>query len=1126
MSDARLIGDDEAARVAALDVERSFIVQAPAGSGKTELLIQRYLTLLATVDEPEEVIAITFTRKATAEMRLRVVEALRRAKQGDEPNEPHLAITAAAAARVLRRNRQRGWQLIRNPRRLRIQTLDALNGSVTRMQPLTASATGGAARVADENEIGQLYVDAAAATLDWIAVGGGVAAATEEVLLHIDNNTSIYVDYLSRMLRTRDQWLPFVRHRELGEEEAAELRRGFERSLAAVIQRRLEHLQRLVPDPLAQQLPELAGYAVENLRNSGEEESPVCALGLNPSLPNAEPRHLVRWQALADFVLTGTGSVRKTVTKNQGFPPGDDGQKAQMLELLETLADKAAFASALNETRDLPPSRYSDEQWSVLLSLFRLLPVAVGEFRRLCLARGMTDHTEIAISASEALGTADSPGDIALLLDYQVRHILVDEMQDTSKAQYRLLESLTGGWEAGDGRTLFCVGDPMQSIYRFRNAEVAQFLLARENGIGSVHLDPLVLRQNFRSGENLVHWFNAVFPSVLADRDDPLSGAVSYSEAVAVESLAGRGECFVHPLFGGSVELEAERGGSVIKGILDDDTDGSVAVLVRSRTQLPALLAALREEGVAYEAVDIDRLTDLPEIIECLALTRAAAHLDDRVAWLGLLRSPWMGYDWTDLHALVSGNRRATIWELLNNDEVLAKLSTHAREAARRAMPILAELLAPDLSTPLYQRVERAWFRLGGPTLLRDENAVSNVQQYFDTLAGLETAGTIADVARLNDLLDKQRVSTNTPARVKILTMHKSKGLQFDHVVLYGLGRHPAGNQKALLTWFDLPDPHGGEEKVLSPVGRRDTLDSDPLHRFIGRVEAQKDDHEQARLLYVACTRARRSLHLLGHVRASSDGETMGKPDARSLLKRLWPAVERNYVEAFGDAIPGVVDESADSWVLPRLRRFDRPWQTPASERPAGLPSEHSSGNGERRVQYYWVGAEARIAGTIVHRWLERAADRRYPLDMESLAGTRKTTLRWARELGATGGAAGRVDERVLEALSNVVSDDRGRWILDGPGETELALTGVVDGRIENIVLDRVRIDDDGTHWIVDYKTSTHMGGDLDGFIAAEIDRYSGQLSSYAAIYAAYANSPVRCALYFPLLGRFTEVAV
>ena len=115
----------------------------------------------------------------------------------------------------------------------------------------------------------------------------------------------------------------------------------------------------------------------------------------------------------------------------------------------------------------------------------------------------------------------------------------------------------------------------------------------------------------------------------------------------------------------------------------------------------------------------------------------------------------------------------------------------------------------------------------------------------------------------------------------------------------------------------------------------------------------------------------------------------------------------------------------------------------------------------------------------------------------------------------------GRGGSRALERLGG---DTRGRWLLQGDGHAELALTGVVEGRIEAVAIDRVRIDDDGVHWIVDYKTSTHEGGDLDGFLAAEADRYRPQLARYAEIYGNFAAVEARCALYFPLLQKFVEV--
>src|SRR4029078_13392071 len=141
---ARLAGavvsgaDDSAARAAALDPTRSFIVQAPAGSGKTELLIQRYLALLATVDEPEQVVAITFTRKAAAEMRGRVRRGLESAAAGEKGYSPHREATLALARTAVARDVELDWALLAQPRRLRIDTLDAFNAWLARQLPVPA----------------------------------------------------------------------------------------------------------------------------------------------------------------------------------------------------------------------------------------------------------------------------------------------------------------------------------------------------------------------------------------------------------------------------------------------------------------------------------------------------------------------------------------------------------------------------------------------------------------------------------------------------------------------------------------------------------------------------------------------------------------------------------------------------------------------------------------------------------------------------------------------------------------------------------------------------------------------------------------------------------------------------
>ncbi len=126
--------------------------------------------------------------------------------------------------------------------------------------------------------------------------------------------------------------------------------------------------------------------------------------------------------------------------------------------------------------------------------------------------------------------------------------------------------------------------------------------------------------------------------------------------------------------------------------------------------------------------------------------------------------------------------------------------------------------------------------------------------------------------------------------------------------------------------------------------------------------------------------------------------------------------------------------------------------------------------------------------------------------------------------MGIRGAAARAIGNRVLKALNATIADEKGRWLIDGPGEAELALSGVYAGEVTSIILDRIRIDDDGVHWIVDYKTSTHEGGNLQSFIDAEVTRYTPQLEKYQQLYRAYSNADVRCALYFPLLQEFVPV--
>jgi len=722
-----------------------------------------------------------------------------------------------------------------------------------------------------------------------------------------------------------------------------------------------------------------------------------------------------------------------------------------------------------------------------------------------------------------------------LILDYKIQHLLVDEMQDTSFGQYELLKRIIAGWTPDDGRTIFCVGDPMQSIYRFRDAEVGEFLLARKNGIGNVQLHPLMLRRNFRSGEHIVHWVNTVFTQVMPVNDNIAVGAIAYAESVPVQQHANAGECRVHSLFDADSDEEAEQTLNVIGACLENSDNESIAVLVRSRTQLAALLPMLRQEGIEYQAVEIDRLTDLPEIIDALALTRALCHEGDRLAWLAVLRSPWIGLKWQDLHALVCNDTDRTVAELLADEERLAAMSRDGRERVTYFLGTIAPYVQRSATWTLRNRVETAWCALGGPALLHDEEQLENVYRFLSVVEKIEKSGTLEDVRELERRLDDERVSSMTTAgcRLQVMTMHKAKGLQFDHVVLPGLGRATRGGDKSVLSWLNIPTAAGGNEMIISPVGSRSDVENDPLHQFIEATEKDRSKMELDRLLYVACTRAVRTLHLVGSVTTSPDGDEIRRPVSGSLLSRLWCALERFYVDALAARaeparkLPGEASSSGNL-ADPVLRRFESTWRPPIPRKFEALAaaSPPASTEPEQPVEFYWVGTAARHAGTIVHRMLQRLSKRGaghvdFDLDAEEA-----TVRRWARDLGVAREDIDEVWERASRAVMGTLSDPRGQWLLSGSGYSELALTGVLNGSAESVIIDRVRIDDDGVHWIVDYKTSTHEGGDLSGFLRQESDRYRPQLRRYAEVYTALAGAEVKTALYFPLLKEFCEVAL
>jgi len=1035
---------DLAERARALDPRRSFIVQAPAGSGKTELLIQRVLALLAAVDRPEEVAAITFTIKAAAEMRRRVFQALHAARHEPRPEAAHEARTWELAAAALARNDALGWKLEECAERLRVQTIDALCASLTRQMPVVSRFGGQPESIEDASA---MYLEAARNLLAQLEAGDDDVA---RLLGHVDNDAAKAEKLLADMLASRDHWI------------------------RTLLKGRVDR------DLLEEGLREVRAEAVARVHAAW------------PASQKALPADDVAgWIAHAQSFLTQAGKWRSSTP--------------------DALKDAPGLFERIKALKTLPPAMFDDTQWEALQTIVRLAPRALAELKVVFARRGQADFIEISQGALRALGPEGEPTDLLLALDYRIRHILVDEFQDTSHSQYELLERLTSGWQAGDGRTLFLVGDPMQSIYRFREAEVALFIRAWNRGIGEVRLEPLTLSANFRSQAGIVDWVNTSFARIMPADGDMATGAVAYSPSQPVRPHEGQA-VHVHPFRDGDGAALGQQVASLVAGA----GDARVAILVRNRSHLREVIPRLRAAGLAFRAIEIEPLGDRPVVQDLLALTRAVSHLADRTAWLAVLRAPWCALTLADITALAADADDATVWSALADPARLTRVTADGRTRIAFLRKVLEPLLANRRRTSLRAAVEGAWLALGGPGCVEREVELDDADIYLDHLEASERGGAIEDIAAFEASIEKLFAlpDLEAPERLQVMTIHKAKGLEFDVVIVPGLDAGTGRDDRRLFMWMETP----GEALLLAPINATGA-DDDLVYGYMREVERQKADHENARLLYVAATRARRELHLLGCARLDDHGAPQDPPKG-SLLQKLWPVVcERFAGLGTADAyrLPGV--PSASQGALRRLDVARFAFDVPAAV--AWKPA------GETRVvdalEFSWVGDTARRIGSVVHRRLQRIAEDEARGWNRPRVEKERPALR--RELAARGVADSELDravERAAIALAQALEDERGRWLL-GPqrgARNEYRISTWSDGVFRRLVIDRSFEDAEGRPWIVDYKTSGHEGADVEGFLDEERKRYHEQLERYAA---ALGKPGARRGLYFPLLKGWRE---
>ena len=1134
---------DQSARDQALNTDASYIVQAPAGSGKTGLLTQRFIALLARVNEPEEITAITFTIKAAAEMRNRILQALESAVNEKGPDSGYEKKTWELARTALARDKEKGWHLLENPSRLRIQTIDSLCTSLARQMPLLSQFGSVPAITNNSND---LYMQAAENAIAMLEIGGEWADAVEHLLKHMDNQQNKVQALIVTMLEKRDQWLRHIIHKDNRKLERASL----EGSMAGIIEDHLAELSRSMPDHCKAKLLEMAVFAARHL--PADSQSKIAELDIT-NLPGSGLGELAQWEGMADLLLTKSKSKktgnywRSQVIKTQGFPAPSEAKekeekalykvrKAEMMELLGELSEHDDFYQQLLLLRELPPQKYTDEEWKTLQALLEVLRLAVTDLALVFKEQGKVDFTELSLAAIRALGEEDSPTDLALALDHQIQHLLVDEFQDTAFNQYDLLKKLTAGWQHDDGRTLFCVGDPMQSIYGFREANVGLFLEAKEKGIGEVKLEFLNLTVNFRSQQGIVEWINQSFPHVMPGQNNASKSAVTYSPSISFHPELEGAAVTVHPALDRDDLLEARQVVSIVKQAKQANPHDTTAIIVRSRSHLVNIIEQLKKAELAFQAVEIEKLAHRPVIQDLLALTCALNHHADRIAWLSVLRAPYCGLTLNDLHVIAGEDLGRTIIDLLNQPQRIAQLSEDGRHRIARVLPVLEAAVSQQARNAQRNTVEGTWLALGGPACVKNATDLKDAEVYFQLLEELTDETSELDLQKLNEQVDRMFALPDVEAdgNLQLITLHKAKGLEFDTVILPGLGRPPMSDKSRMLHWLEFGQHASDNDLVLAPISPLGE-DKNKTVAYLKFLDNEKRHYEDGRLLYVAATRAKERLHLLGHtkIKEKDDGAIeLAPPDQRSLLGSLWPTVKQDFENLFShyDKEPQQKEEDITATNVCARTRLIQDWRLPLAPESVKTHDDIKEKQVGEQVEFSWAGETARHVGTVVHRFLQRigelGVDNVTQDDLKNYSGIARTML---MRLGVPVDKLDSATERVNTALQAAIKDEKGQWILSDKhkeASCEFAITGVQDGIAKHMIIDRTFIDEKGMRWIIDYKTGFHSGGGLDEYLDREQERYSSQLEAYASVISRLEDNPVRLAIYFPLMGGWREWVV
>lgn len=1148
---------DSRARQNAVDPQRSFIVSAPAGSGKTGLLTLRVLKLLAVVNKPEEIVCITFTRKAASEMRERIFLALEQglahSDKSDQVINPYELELIHAARSAIEQSKRKAWDLLENPYRLTISTIDGFCRSICSQLPFGSGIGPGLSiSTQAENEY-------RSTVREWLelSLSGEAVPALTQLIKHLSGNISRLQELLIHLLSIREQWLPLL---YTAKSNPDEVRAYFESTLSQWIEAQIERSQFALL-PYESILCDLFRYANQHT-NDAKLAKHIEILGqydVFPDLDEIEGNELLEyWRALATLCLSNEGHFRKRLDKNCGFPAGRTKEekteakikKQQLLSIFTELIESGFDLDAFNDLKTLPNNRYEDGQWEILLSLFELLPELVAHLAVQFNTAGKTDFTQISLSAVQALNGMSGDIRIQQKLDYRIQHLLIDEFQDTSQTQLDLLHALTREWMHDDGRSLFLVGDGMQSCYSFRNANVGIFLQLREQGLDNIRLNSLDLSVNFRSEPGIIDWVNRVFTSSFPSKNDPNYGAVKYIPSSSYKSDKSiEGDSVKVSLFSAnhpeSSELEANAIADDITLIRSRTSDETIAILAKSRAHLQSIIAVLQARDIPFQAQEIDRLDSKRHIIDLRILTRLLLFPSDKATWLALLRMPCVALTHAELHLFFTDKHEnderffsACLLMRLVWAQEHGEFSGAAKVRIEKVHASLCWAFEQVQRRKLSEVVELLWIRIGGFVGFTQNAEYEDVQAYFKILEVNEKENTLQDWPTF--LAALERLFANSPSHhqnaVQLMTMHKSKGLEFDYVFLPALERSRRGADTKMLYWMEKTDVNNNRHFLLSPISPSTEAEPDSLSQFIRSQNFQRTVLEDTRVFYVACTRAKKQLFLSARLKVDDEGNS--KPPAKgSLLSKIWPSIQDqiHWHEAKRDLTVCTNNTYLEHQNKQTILALPSSWADPLKayhEREAASVFKNDSVSIFQSYHDNEFNSKAR--GIVFHRILKTLCD----LGMTSITSAKIESMRvfWIAQLRQEGIRtidAEPITQDYINAIKRLRNDKFAQFILSHQhafSACELKLTRADTDSYH--IIDRVIVNNNEC-WIIDYKTSEPKPEQTwDDFDTQMRKDYKAQLQGYRHTFDFHKtqlinlSTPIkfRLGLYLPFIQRLIEL--